>query len=525
MAGGVPLGYLYADIEGASGRFGRAERELIAALADAAAATLDRDSVAERLVRELAERGAELARRTGELAVIDRIQQGVSAALDFQAIVDLVGDKLREVLETGDLIITWRDEATGTRRILYSCEHGVQEQSAVAPGPARPPDRHRPAAAQPVVVRNQAEGEALALFHFAGTDMSLSSVFVPMFSGDRFLGTVILENYERENAFGEAEVRLLSTVAAGMGAALENARLFAETQRLLKETEQRNAELAVINSVQSALAAELSIQGIYEAVGDKVQEIFRGADVQIRIFDQESQRVEVPYALEEGRRLSIAPIDLKVNSGGFGPHVFRTGQSLLIKENMAGESARYGSYSIGGSGPLMKSLLMVPMVVGTAVRGLIGLSDQHREHAFDEGDLRLLQTLSGSMAVALENARLFAETQRLLKETEQRNAELAVINSVQSALAAELSMQGIYEAVGDKIQEIFRGVDVEIRIFDGESQRVDFPYVLEEGKRLSIASIVLKAESSGFGPHVFRTGETLLSTTRWPRNRPATAAS
>ena len=37
---------------------------------------------------------------------------------------------------------------------------------------------------------------------------------------------------------------------------------------------------------------------------------------------------------------------------------------------------------------------------------------------------------------------------------EQRTAELAVVNAVQQALAAELDMQGIYEAVGDKIREI-----------------------------------------------------------------------
>jgi GAF domain-containing protein len=45
--------------------------------------------------------------------------------------------------------------------------------------------------------------------------------------------------------------------------------------------------------------------------------------------------------------------------------------------------------------------------------------------------VRLLETLANSMSVALENARLFDETQRLLKETEQRAAELAIINSVQ----------------------------------------------------------------------------------------------
>ena len=52
-----------------------------------------------------------------------------------------------------------------------------------------------------------------------------------------------------------------STVAASMGVALENARLFDETQRLFKESEQRAAELAIINSVQQALAAELNMQG------------------------------------------------------------------------------------------------------------------------------------------------------------------------------------------------------------------------------------------------------------------------
>ena len=59
------------------------------------------------------------------------------------------------------------------------------------------------------------------------------------------------------------------------------------------------------------------------------------------------------------------------------------------------------------------------------------------------------------MGVALENARLFDETQRLLKETEQRAAELAVINSIQEGMAAELDFQAIVDLVGDKLREVF----------------------------------------------------------------------
>jgi len=68
-------------------------------------------------------------------------------------------------------------------------------------------------------------------------------------SGDQVTSVMSLQNLDREDAFSESDVRLLSTLAASLSVALENARLFAETQRLLAETNERAAELAIINSV------------------------------------------------------------------------------------------------------------------------------------------------------------------------------------------------------------------------------------------------------------------------------------
>src|SRR5436189_4585686 len=112
------------------------------------------------------------------------------------------------------------------------------------------------------------------------------------------------------------------------------------------------------------------------------------------------------------------------------------------------------------------------------------------------------------MGVALENARLFDETQRLLKETEQRNAELAIINSVQAALAAELNIQGIYDAVGDKIREIFRNTDMGIRIYDPATNLLHYPYIYEDGKRIEIPSNPLPEH--GFAGYVVRNREPLV---------------
>ena len=89
-----------------------------------------------------------------------------------------------------------------------------------------------------------------------------------------------------------------------------------------------------------------------------------------------------------------------------------------------------------------------------------------------------MTTLAGSLSVALENA-------RLVHETRQRNAELALINSVQSALAGELEMQAIYDVVGDKIHEIFDAQVVDIGILDEATGLIHFPYLIERGERSS----------------------------------------
>jgi EAL domain-containing protein (putative c-di-GMP-specific phosphodiesterase class I) len=84
-----------------------------------------------------------------------------------------------------------------------------------------------------------AEMAAWGMRALEGKPLALSTALVPIMLGERRIGTLGLNDHRHENAFGEAEVRLLTTVAASMGVALENARLFHETQK-------RAAEMATI---------------------------------------------------------------------------------------------------------------------------------------------------------------------------------------------------------------------------------------------------------------------------------------
>src|SRR5262249_14370904 len=151
-------------------------------------------------------------------------------------------------------------------------------------------------------------------------------------------------------------------------------------------------------------------------------------------WEERTDLLHFRYIKERGARFHVEPR----SPDQVRRYVLQSGKPVFINENLSQREAEL----VGESTPVLygedvKSRMDVPMFVGSKVKGMISLQNIDREHAFSESDLRLLQTLANSMSVALENARLFDETQRLLKETEQRNAELALINGVQQGLASK----------------------------------------------------------------------------------------
>ena len=439
----APIGVLVIGKQ-AERAFGDADVQLIATVASSLSLALKnaQSFAAER-------------QRNAELAVINSIQQGVSAELDFQAIVDLVGDTLREVFDTGDMMINWRDEARQVRLILYSYEHGVRNLLPPVPDPLDRPLDRIVLQRQPVVIGNPAEGQALGIIHFPGTDTSLSSVVVPMFAADRFLGTIVIESFARENAFGEAEVRLLSTVAAGIGAALENARLFAETQRLLKETEQRNAELAVITSIQQGIAGSLDFQSIVELVGAKLREVFESEDLSIWWQDEPGGRTETLYNVEHG--VDVGPRNFTPTPGSVADRLLRERRTLLLGSQ--DEQLAIG-FPVMDDTDRARSIVSVPMTAGERTWGAVFLEDHARDHAFTPAQVRLLETVVTSMTVALLNARSYEAERR-------RVVELATISTIQQGMAAELDVQAIFDLVGDKLREVFAPRETCIWWWDG----------------------------------------------------------
>ena len=219
--------------------------------------------------------------------------------------------------------------------------------------------------------------------------------------------------------------------------------------RAIEETRERNAELAVINEIGDALARQLDFQAVIDLVGDKVREIFAVDTMTVVLYDEATGEISFPFVLDEGVKTEAPAIKL---GEGLTSKVIRSQGSADLRHGQRG--GRGGCDLIrdpdrglvGRTDPGWR-----PVVIG-----IISL-ESVKPHAFNDSDVRLLSTVASSMGVALENARLFDETKRLLAETDQRAAELAIVNEIGSALAKQLEFEAIIELIGAADLDDVRG--------------------------------------------------------------------
>jgi len=294
---------------------------------------------------------------------------------------------------------------------------------------------------------------------------------VPLKVDGKTIGVLVVQTYETGQKYTPQDVDLLNYVGQHVASALSRARAIAETKRLLAESNQRAAELSIINSVQSGLAQHLDSQAMYDLVGDKIQEIFDAQVVDIGLIDRAADTMAFTYTIERGVRFPNETMPLI----GFRRHVVETGELLHIPENATELAREYGQPG-ALTGEAAKSVVFAPLLVGGDVRGVISLQNLDREHAFSDSDLKLLTTLAASLSVALENV-------RLVEEMRQRVIELGTVNSVSQALSAQLDRDALIELVGEKIRETFGADIVYVAVHDQDSGLIRFPYYYEDGVR------------------------------------------
>ncbi|MBU1877395.1 MAG: GAF domain-containing protein, partial [Chloroflexi bacterium] len=256
---------------------------------------------------------------------------------------------------------------------------------------------------------------------------------LPLRSGDAVIGVLGLAAHQTSHF--EGRTAFLETLAGGVVVGLQSAQLYQAVQRHWKE-------LSTLYETSQALSQSLDPGLIGQRLIEVMEQFLNYEHGAVLTVDEETQEL-VPLALSDQQRGPdfvaqdrdyVRSQGLRVGEGIVG-WVVQHGQPVRLGD--VRQDARYFALRED-----IRSELCVPLSVGHKVIGALDV-ESGRMDAYDENDERLLTALAGSAAVAIENARLYAQLREHAATLEQRvaerTAELADINTELDAFAYSVS--------------------------------------------------------------------------------------
>src|SRR5215211_2855394 len=276
-------------------------------------------------------------------------------------------------------------------------------------------------------------------------------------AGQNSWATLQVVDESEDRMWSQDEQLLVKQVADQLSLALENARLFQETQA-------RAEELSVLNEMGRDLSTKLDPAAIAEVVHRYTSRLMDTSNFFVVLYDEKNQEKSYPLAFEEGRR--IYPTPKKLGNGGFSDYIIRSQKPVFAPNDVLGYMKLLGIEFV----PLDKddtpsqSWLGVPFLVGDRVLGLISVQSVHKPDLYDAHDRDILATIAGQAAIAIENGRLFDEAQRRAQET-------AALAEVGREISSTLDLTQVLERIASYAKELLRAETCAVYLPDKQGEQ------------------------------------------------------
>lgn len=259
------------------------------------------------------------------------------------------------------------------------------------------------------------------------------------------------------------EITAFQLLAERAAVALENARLFEETQHRAEELHARNLELARLYRASGSLISSVTpdTQGMAQAIVDTVWQEFGQSNCSLVLVQEDSQdllrlMVSGPFAdqLNRGK--------LTLHGPGLLPKAIRTGQVINVPDVSL-------SPDYVANWPAARSELTIPLKIGSGVIGAIDLQSKEL-NAFNASDEHLMTIFAERAALALSNARLYEQTMRSLQR-------LTAFRTIDQAISSSMDLRVTMNILLDQVITQL-GVDAAaILLYNSDSQVLEYAAV------------------------------------------------
>jgi signal transduction histidine kinase/CheY-like chemotaxis protein len=214
---------------------------------------------------------------------------------------------------------------------------------------------------------------------------------------------------------------------------------------------------SILMAIGQALAGKLELEPLMETVYREVGRLFDTTNFYIALYRPGAVEWHWAFHVERGQR--EAPVTYPIDSGLTG-YILRTGQPLFLPvyRNLSDHLVKNGVNIIG---EIPKSWMGVPLIAGEVVVGAMAIQSYEVEDAYDPQDLELFITIASQIAVAIQNAQLYEDTQR-------RAQEMETLAAIGREITASLDLETVLEQIVISVRSMLTRDTVAIFLDEGK---------------------------------------------------------
>jgi signal transduction histidine kinase/DNA-binding response OmpR family regulator len=413
------------------------------------------EATVEARTSEVRAQAAEIAAQKDSIELLSEIGKEITASLDLNTILFKLYERVNQIVDASIFGVgLYRPEK---KLIEYSL--AIENGKRYAPYTRSTEDKNQFPVwcienRKPILLNDVAneyskyipayEHSGLALEDGTEARPPASMIYLPLIAQERVLGVLSIQSFKK-NAYTEQHLSLLENLAAYTTIALDNANAYMVINEREHEVRERAAELVTINRITQALATQLDRDSLVQLVGDQVRDLFHAPIAYVALLNRTTMMLNFPYTF--GEEAASRPFGTGLTS-----QIIRTGQPLLINEDMERNRSKLGIEQIG---VMTASYLGVPIPSGGQMIGVISVQSTDQEGVFTEADQRLLSTIASAVGVAFHNASLFEEASHARAAAEQADAaKSSFLSTVSHELRTPLtSVLGFAKIIRRRLEE------------------------------------------------------------------------